>query len=72
MKKISTIVMALVLVLAMSQCKKNEQTTSENQSDAVTITLNVNGASTGSATGGSRVIVNPATGTAYCFPLSLH
>jgi len=63
MKKISTIVMALVLVLAMSQCKKNEQTTSENQSDAVTITLNVNGASTGSATGGSRVIVNPATGT---------
>ena len=63
MKKISTIVMALVMVLAMSQCKKNEQNTSENQDEAVTITLNVNGASTGSATDGSRVIVNPATGT---------
>ena len=57
MKKISTIVMALVLVLGLSQCKKNEQNNPENQSEAVTITLNVNG------NNGSRVIVNPATGT---------
>ena len=63
MKKISTIVMALLMVMALSQCKKNEQNASDNQGEAVTITLNVNGASTGSATGGSRVIVNPATGT---------
>ena len=63
MKKISTIVMALVMVLAISQCKKNEQNASDNQGEAVTITLDVNGASTGSATSGSRVIVNPATGT---------
>ena len=63
MKKISTIVLALLMVLAMSQCKKNEQSASDNQGETVTITLDVNGASTGSATGGSRVIVNPATGT---------
>lgn len=63
MKKISTIVVALFLVFAMSQCKKNEQNASDNQGETVTITLDVNGASTGSATGGSRVIVNPATGT---------
>ena len=63
MKKISTIVMALALVLGLSQCKKNEQNNAENQGEAVTITLDVSGASTSTATDGSRVIVNPATGT---------
>ena len=60
MKRIITIVMALVIVITMAQCKKNEET---NQSKTVTITLDVKGASTGSATSGSKVVVNPATGT---------
>lgn len=63
MKRISTIVMALALVLSFSQCKKNEQNNAENQGEAVTITLDVSGASTGSATDGSKVVVNPNTGT---------
>ena len=63
MKRLITIVMTLALVLSLSQCKKNEQNNAENQGKAVTITLDVSGASTGSATDGSRVIVNPATGT---------
>ena len=49
MKRISTIVMALALVLSLTQCKKNEQNNAEYQSEAVTITLDVSGASTGSA-----------------------
>lgn len=55
--------MALALVLSLSQCKKNEQNNAENQGEAVTITLDVSGASSGSATDGSRVEVNPNTGT---------
>lgn len=55
--------MALALVLSLSQCKKNEQNNAENQGEAVTITLDVSGASTSTTTDGSRVIVNPATGT---------
>jgi hypothetical protein len=62
MKKISTIVMALLMVISLSQCKKNEQNASDNQGETVTITLDVKGASTGSATGGSKVVVNPNTG----------
>ena len=60
MKRISTIIMALVMVMTMTQCKKNEET---NLNKIVTITLDVKGASTGSATSGSKVVVNPATGT---------
>ncbi len=63
MKKFSTIVMALLMVMTLSQCKKNEKNASDNQDETVTITLDVIGASTGSATDGSKVIVNPATGT---------
>ena len=55
--------MALALVLSLTQCKKNEQNNAEYQSEAVTITLDVSGASTGSAADGSRVVVNPNTGT---------
>ena len=54
MKRISTIVMALLMVLTMSQCKKNEET---NQGETVTITLDVKG------NNGAKVVVNPATGT---------
>jgi len=57
MKKISTIVMALLMVVAMSQCKKNEQNASDNQGEAVTITLDVKNGND------SKVIVNPTTGT---------
>jgi hypothetical protein len=49
--------MALTLVLGLSQYKKNDQNNVENQNDPVTITLNVSG------NNGSKVIVNPATGT---------
>lgn len=63
MKRFSTIVMALALVLSLSQCKKNEQNNAENQGEAVTITLDVSGASTSTTTDGSRVVVNPNTGT---------
>lgn len=54
MKRLSTIVMALVVMMTMSQCKKNEQVTPANE--GVTITLDVNGGN------GSRVDVNPSTG----------
>ena len=57
MKRIGTIVMALVLVLAMAQCKKNDSTTLDNQDNVVTITLNVKGSN------GSKVDVNTTTGT---------
>ena len=60
MKRISTIIMALVMVMTMAQCKKNEEA---NLNKTVTVTLDVKGASTGSATSGSKVVVNPTTGT---------
>ena len=63
MKKISMILMmAFALAMTMSQCKKNEGQPTSND-EVVTITLDVNGASAGSATSGSRVLVNPLTGT---------
>ncbi|MBR6930935.1 MAG: hypothetical protein IKH61_12025 [Bacteroidales bacterium] len=42
MKKLSTIIMALALVLGMSQCKKQETPTNGNSGEKVHITLNVN------------------------------
>ena len=42
MKKLSTIIMALALVLGMSQCKKEETPTNGNSGEMVHITLNVN------------------------------
>lgn len=56
MKKISIILLAFALAMTMSQCKKNEvQPVSNNE--VVTITLDVN------KNTGSKVVVNPATGT---------
>lgn len=54
MKRVSTIVMALVMVMTMAQCKKNEET---NLNKTVTITLDVKN------NNNSKVVVNPATGT---------
>lgn len=42
MKKLSTIIMALALVLGMSQCKKQEIPTNGNSGEKVYVTLNVN------------------------------
>ena len=42
MKKLSTMIMALALVLGMSQCKKKEIPTNGNGGEKVYITLNVN------------------------------
>lgn len=54
MKRISMILMAFVLVLTMTQCKKNEET---NQDKIVTITLDIK------HNNGSKVDVNTITGT---------
>ena len=56
MKKTSTIVMALALIMAMTQCKKNESMV-DSDNTGVTIMLKVGNDD------GSRVIVNPALGT---------
>ena len=42
MKKLSTIIMALALVLGMSQCKKQETPTNGDSGEKVYVTLNVN------------------------------
>lgn len=42
MKRLSTIIMALALVLGMSQCKKQETPTNGNGGEKVYVTLNVN------------------------------
>ena len=57
MKRISTIIMALVVVMTMAQCKKNNPTTPDNHNNVVTITLDVKN------NNGSRVDVNTTTGT---------
>ena len=53
MRKLSTILMAVALVLGMAQCKKEQP---KNQGKTVTITLDVNG---GSNSGATRVDVDP-------------
>ena len=55
MKKIGIIVAAMALILGLSQCKK-EQTTTTNGHDAVAITLNIQN------NGGTRMDVNTGTG----------
>lgn len=63
MKKVSMVLAAVVLVLGLSQCKKQEQQTTTDTNGTVAITLDVRGgASTGSATDGSRINVNPNNG----------
>ena len=54
MKKTTCFVMALALVLGLTQCKK-EQTNSTNSTQGIRITLNVEN-------GGSRHDVDPSTG----------
>ena len=56
MKRFGTIVTALLVLVALSQCKKEEQPTPANGSEAVTITLDLK------SNGGSRVDVNTTTG----------
>lgn len=63
MKKLSIILMALALALGLTQCKKNEQPTTDNSENTFNITLSLKNASTGSATGNSKVDVTPAEGT---------
>ncbi|MBR7022097.1 MAG: hypothetical protein IKI09_01320, partial [Bacteroidales bacterium] len=56
MKRISIFAMALLVLVALTQCKKEEQPTPANGSEAVTITLDLK------SNGGSRVDVNTMTG----------
>ncbi len=56
MKKSITLIVALAMILGMSQCKKKIETVTANEMDGgVFITLDLNG--------GEKHIVNPATGT---------
>ena len=65
MKRMTYLVMALALALGFTQCKK-EQTNTTAETQGVQITLKVDGgASTGSAAGGSRAIVDPAGNANY-------
>ena len=56
MKRFGTIVTALLVLVALTQCKKEEQSTPVNGSEAVTITLDLK------SNGGTRVDVNSTTG----------
>jgi len=64
MKKLSTIIMALALVLGMSQCKKQDTPTNDNGGEKVHITLNVsNGESLDvNVDNGGRHAVAPSLG----------
>ncbi len=56
MKRFGTIVTALLVLVALTQCKKEEQPTPASGSEAVTITLDLK------SNGGTRVDVNTTTG----------
>ena len=58
MKRFGTIVTALLVLVALTQCKKKEQPTPANSGESVTITLNL------IDNGGTRVDVNTETGEA--------
>ena len=62
MKKLGLLAMALALALTMTQCKKENTNASNDEGVKVSITLNVSCASTGLATGISRVAVDGSTG----------
>jgi hypothetical protein len=70
MKKLTCFVMALALVLGLTQCKK-EKIEPQSEGNTVRITLNVGGGastpSTGSGTEGSRVNVNPNAASQITF-----
>ena len=62
MKKLAIFVAAFVLALGLAQCKKEQPATPQNtEGNLVHLTVNV-GASTGSATNGSRANIDPSTG----------
>ena len=61
MKKLSTIIMALALVLGMSQCKKQETPTTGNSTPGFYITVNV-GDNEGKGENGERHNIAPAYG----------
>jgi len=56
MKRFGTILTTLLVLVALTQCKKEEQPTPANGSEAVTITLDLK------SNGGSRLDVNTTTG----------
>ena len=56
MKRLSTIIMALVLALGLTQCKKEQPVTPELQGDTYTISLSVK------SNNGAKVDVNTVTG----------
>ena len=58
MKRIGTIILSLVLVLGLTQCKKTEQPTADNTENTIAITLSVGGNN-----GNAKVDVDPSTGT---------
>jgi len=61
MKKISTFILATVMVMTLSQCKKNEQNTTADK--GVAITLNVIDDNDNTNDSNTRVDVNTMTGT---------
>ncbi len=62
MKKLAIFMAAFVLTLGLAQCKKEHPVTPQNtEGNLVHLTVKV-GASTGSATNGSRADVDPSTG----------
>lgn len=57
MKRLSTIVLSLILALGLTQCKKNEPATTDSQDETMTINLSVKG------NRDAKAVVNPVTGS---------